>query len=168
MFEGWFGNNSNRNKSPETGSSWFQGKVKHVVEEVKENVLTQQNNMREAQMSMQIAFAREQLLWGSGLYSFLVFGLSMNYAHHRTFPKVAAIPLTIGGFMLSWIGDTAYGNKLTRVRKESEKIVEEEKWRLVPPKQMPTRKFYEKEDELIKQWDIKPVSHYSPFGRRLF
>ena len=75
-----------------------------------------------------------------------------------------APPVLIGGFLLSYLYDFAYGTKLIRIRKEAEHILENERTLLIPPKSMPSRKFWEKEASVIAQGGtIKRVGEKWPF-----
>ena len=64
----------------------------------------------------------------------------------RKVPPLAGVPVVVGGILLGNMADLAYGNKLVRVAKEAEHILENERARLVPMKQAPVRRFYSEEE----------------------
>jgi hypothetical protein len=59
------------------------------------------------------------------------------------------VPIVIGSLVLGNMADMAYGNKLARVTKEAEYIMEFERERFVPPKQAPFAKFYTPEERMV-------------------
>lgn len=63
-------------------------------------------------------------------------GLSVAKLAGRPVPSVAVVPVVVGGFLLGNMADMAYGNKLARVTKEAEHILENERVRFVPVKQV--------------------------------
>ena len=123
--------------------------------------MRQGDAMRAAQTAMQIAFARDQLAWGCGLYSLVALGATAATAHAGAFPKVALVPLVVGGFALAYIGDTAYGTKLVRVRHEAEHILANERELLVPPNAMPSRKLWEAEAARLAARPGGPIGRVS-------
>jgi len=66
----------------------------------------------------------------------------------RNVPPVVGVPIVAGGIILGNIADMAYGNKLLRVAKEAEHILENERARLVPMKQAPVSRFYSDEEKV--------------------
>ena len=64
-------------------------------------------------------------------------------------PPVAGVPIVIGALMLGNMADMAYGNKLQRVTKEAEYLMEFERERFVPPKQAPFSKFYSEDERYL-------------------
>jgi DhnA family fructose-bisphosphate aldolase class Ia len=73
------------------------------------------------------------------------------------------IPVVMGAFGLSNLYDMAYGTKLTRVVKEAEHIMANERHRFVPPKQAPFNRFYTKAEKAAVA-DIKAVGEHIPAG----
>ena len=67
----------------------------------------------------------------------------------------------LGGFGLANMADMAYGNKLTRVVKEAEHIMENERGRFIPPKQAPFEKRYGEADRALAS-DATAVGTYWP------
>jgi len=139
--------------------------VNEKVEMVKTFQMQQGDAMRSTQMAMQIAIARDQLQWGAGFYSILVLAAAGATHKQKAFPKMMGAPLLVLGTILAYNYDFAYGTKLIRVRQEAEHILENERHRLVPPKTMPTRKFWEKEAEHIQAiGPIPRVGEIWPFA----
>mmetsp|Transcript_1534 Transcript_1534/g.2094 ORF Transcript_1534/g.2094 Transcript_1534/m.2094 type:complete len:100 (+) Transcript_1534:1-300(+) len=60
----------------------------------------------------------------------------------RQVPHLLMVPVVVGGLALGNLADMAYGNKLARVGKEAELILQEERYRFVPMKQAPFAKHY--------------------------
>lgn len=79
--------------------------------------------------------ARDSLQWYSGLYTAGVTGACVAGIAGKL-PKAAAIPIVMGGFMLTNMADMAYGNKLMRVQKEAEVILAVRR-RMVPVRNTP-------------------------------
>jgi len=67
----------------------------------------------------------------------------------------------IGAFALSNIYDAAYGNKMLRVVRETEHLLEHERGRFCPPKQAPFRGVYS-EDEAADLGAATPVGELWP------
>ncbi len=116
---------------------------------------------REVQLSVNLAKARDTFMWGTSCWTVLATGVGTGLALGKPVPKVALVPIVVGAAGLANLWDMAYGNKLTRVVKESEFIMESERGRLVPPKQAPFYKFYT-EEELAKYGEVQAVGSYTP------
>ena len=129
--------------------SYVENQAKRAHSEFVEGQIKQGDDVRSTQVANQIAIARDQLQWGCGLYSFLVAGAAAQKIKHKILPPTFIPPLVVGGFILSYLGDMAYGNKLTRVRHEAEHILAEERARLVPPCNMPAFKLWTNEAEEV-------------------
>ena len=114
-----------------------------VDEEISHRLMIQ----REVQMSVNIAKARDTLqIFGSAWAAFTG-GVFVAKVAGKSIPPVAGVPIIIGGLVLGNIADMAYGNKLSRVSKEVEHIIENERARLVPMKQAPVSRFYSEEEK---------------------
>jgi len=101
-----------------------------------ERQLIMQNEMRERMMSVQIARARELLNYYMSFYTLVLFGgMIGSWKTRKLTPLLPAIPL---GFVLAFQVDSAYGNLLFRVRDEAERIMSDERERLLLPRGMPT------------------------------
>nr|CAB3264948.1 plasminogen receptor (KT) [Phallusia mammillata] len=101
-----------------------------------ERQLAMQNEMRERQMSMQIARAREIVKYYGTFYAVLALGCTAGAI--KTKKGTPLIPLVPLGFVLTFQLDSAYGNLIQRARTEAEKIMTEERDMLKLPYNMPT------------------------------
>uniref|UniRef100_A0A8C5K9P9 Plasminogen receptor, C-terminal lysine transmembrane protein n=1 Tax=Jaculus jaculus TaxID=51337 RepID=A0A8C5K9P9_JACJA len=107
-----------------------------------ERQLVMQNDMRERQMAMQIAWSREVLKYFGIFFSittvFLTAGAMKRKKPAFLFPIV---PLS---FILTYQYDLGYGTLLQRMKDEAEDILETEKNKLQLPKGMITFESLEK------------------------
>mmetsp|Transcript_11425 Transcript_11425/g.11824 ORF Transcript_11425/g.11824 Transcript_11425/m.11824 type:complete len:164 (+) Transcript_11425:68-559(+) len=132
---------------------------KSIDEKVNRRMMIQ----REIQMSVNIAQSRDSLMWFGGLYTFYLCGISLALISRRNINKIAFVPGIIGGFSLLNIYDLAYGNKLNRIVKEAEYIMDNERWRLIPPENSPLFKMYDEESKLNHPFpETQAVSTYWP------
>ena len=93
-------------------------------------------------MSVNIAKARDTIQIFGTAYVTFVSGVTIAKLAGKKVPPVLGAPIVIGGLVLGNVFDMAYGNKLARVSKEAEHIMENERSRLVPMKQAPVARFY--------------------------
>uniref|UniRef100_H2Z997 Plasminogen receptor (KT) n=1 Tax=Ciona savignyi TaxID=51511 RepID=H2Z997_CIOSA len=101
-----------------------------------ERQLAMQNEMRERQMSMGIARAREIVKYYGSFYVVLaVLGPVAAFRSKSAGPLIPLLPL---GFVLTYQLDAAYGDLLARARKEAEHIMKEERDMIELPSGMPT------------------------------
>mmetsp|Transcript_6137 Transcript_6137/g.15688 ORF Transcript_6137/g.15688 Transcript_6137/m.15688 type:complete len:164 (-) Transcript_6137:1663-2154(-) len=139
------------------------GMVSRTVSDVKAEVKSQVDHrimiQREVQMAVNIAKARDALQWYGGLYTIGCTGATIAGIAGKL-PKVAMVPIVVGGFMITNMADLAYGNKLLRVQREAERIIKEERAFFVPPDQAPFAYLYEPEKSLVS--DISTVSALWP------
>uniref|UniRef100_A0A7S3PS65 Plasminogen receptor (KT) n=1 Tax=Aplanochytrium stocchinoi TaxID=215587 RepID=A0A7S3PS65_9STRA len=135
--------------------------VEEKVNEFKEMQMRQAALQREVMMAVNTAQARDRIQWGAGVYSFLFLGASANLAKHGSVPTVMKAPLVVGGIGLAFMTDMAYGTKLQRVIREAEYILEHERERLVPPRQVPFYSLYE-EEAAAQDPSVKRVGSYWP------
>ncbi len=147
--------------------SFVQAQAKQVQSDFVDGQIKQGDAMRSTQLAMQIAMARDQVQWGCGLFSLLVVGAAADTIKRKALPPMYIPPLVVGGFVLSYIGDMAYGSKLTRVRQEAEHILVEERTRLVPPSSMPARKLWTKEADEVTASGIHRVGKLWPTAWQL-
>ena len=152
-------------KKDDCGNNDFGKKIKDAVnDEIARRMMAQ----RELQLALGIARARDTLFYFGSAWGIFAGGIVTAKALGRKVPGVAGIPLVIGGLLLGNFYDLAYGNKLLRVAKEAEQIMENERGRLVPFKQAPFAKFYtdaEKAalwDDSTAVGDLFPNSVYAP------
>ena len=113
--------------------------VEHTIDE---KMMKRAMLQREIQLSIGIAQARDNLNWFASLYTALLTGLIVAKVANMPIPKAAAIPVFMGAFGLAFQADFAYGNKLARVTREAEFIMDNEQERFIPPQQAPFSKFY--------------------------
>lgn len=101
-----------------------------------ERQILMQNQMRERQMAMQVAWSREFLKYFGTFYAVATFGLTVG-ALKRKKPALFApvIPLS---FILAYQMDSAYGTLIYRMRGEAESIMASEHDRLDLPHGTPT------------------------------
>jgi len=139
----------------------LEKKGAQIESTMKDKMATQAMLQREIQMAINIAKARDSLMWFGSLYACVVTGATVGVIARRPVPPVVAVPIVMGGFALTNMFDMAYGNKLQRVVAEAESIMINEKHRFVPPSQAP---FYGKYDEaLVKKIEgIGSVGSYWP------
>lgn len=121
-------------------------------EKVEEEIARRMMIQREVQMSVNIAKARDNIQYFGSAYAVFVGGVTIAKLSGKKVPPVAGVPIVVGGLLLGNIFDFAYGNKLARVSKEAEHIMENERSRLVPMKQAPVARFYS-EDEKKDMFD---------------
>ena len=110
---------------------------------------------REIQMAINIARARDTIQIFGSIYLTFVGGISVAKILKKpvVIPNIVGIPIVIGGIMLGNLIDMAYGNKLARVNKEAQHILQNERERLVPFPQASFSKFYS-----INEYDV----YYNP------
>jgi len=97
--------------------------------------LQMQNAMRERQMSMQLAAAREMFYWLASFYGIASVGMFAGFSKSKK-PAVLIpfLPLT---FIVAYQADYVYGTKMSRIREEAEHIMKEERAFLELPTGMP-------------------------------
>mmetsp|Transcript_26230 Transcript_26230/g.60950 ORF Transcript_26230/g.60950 Transcript_26230/m.60950 type:complete len:161 (-) Transcript_26230:1068-1550(-) len=117
---------------------------------------------REVEISVQIAKARDTVQIFGSAWLVLITGVVGARAMGHQVPTFAAIPVVVGGLVLGNMTDLAYGNKLQRVTREAERIMEHEKARFVPPKQAPFAKFYTEEEKAAMFDKATPVADLFP------
>ena len=117
--------------------------------------------MREVELSVGMARARDSLMWYGSLYSVFATGVLSAKLAGKALPPVLAVPIVMGGFGLANLTDLAYGNKLCRIVKEAEHIMDHERGRLIPPHQAPFSALYGA-DERSAASDAGAVGSYWP------
>ena len=122
---------------------------------------------REINMALNIAKARDAIQIFGSIYVSAVGGIGIAKLAGKPVPHIAAVPVVVGGIALGNIYDIAYGNKLQRVVKEAEYILDNEKHRFVPFKQAPFAKFYTEDqkaqllDQSTAVGDLFPSNTFS-------
>lgn len=107
-----------------------------------ERQLTMQNEMRERQIAMQIAWSREFLKYFGTFFGIATFSLTAG-AIKRKKPALF-IPIVPLSFIFAYQYDLGYGTLLQRMKGEAEDILETEKSKLQLPKGMITFESVEK------------------------
>ena len=153
---------SNKIKMGSVLSSTINNQATALEQSIDNKINRRMMIQREVQMSVNLAQSRDSLMWFSGLYSLYLLSLSVAILSRRNVPKVAGIPILIGGFGLLNMYDLAYGSKLSRVIKEAEYIMDNERWRLIPPNNSPLSSLYEEEDIIDPFIESRAVSTYWP------
>ena len=134
------------NNDPRSEVKSFGAKVKAAVdEELGRRMMVQ----REVQMAVNIAKARDTIQIFGSAWAVFVSGVAGAKIAGKKVPPIAAVPFVVGGLMLGNMADMAYGNKLARVSKEAEHILDNERARLVPLKQAPVARFYSAEEKAL-------------------
>ncbi|XP_031711342.1 plasminogen receptor (KT) [Anarrhichthys ocellatus] len=101
-----------------------------------ERQILMQNQMRERQMAMQVAWSREFLNYFGAFYAVTTVGLTLG-ALKRKKPLLLA-PVVPLSFILAYQMDSAYGTLIYRLRGEAESIMTSEHGRLDLPHGTPT------------------------------
>ncbi|XP_027880902.1 plasminogen receptor (KT) [Xiphophorus couchianus] len=107
-----------------------------------ERQIQMQNQMRERQMAMQIAWSREFLKYFGSFFTVATLGLTAG-AIKRKNPGMLA-PIIPLGFIFAYQMDSAYGTLIYRMRGEAENIMASEHDRLDLPLGTPTYESIEK------------------------
>lgn len=101
-----------------------------------ERQILMQNQMRERQMAMQIAWSREFLKYFGTFFTMATVGLTVG-AMKRKKPALMA-PLVPLSFIFAYQMDSAYGTLIYRMRDEAQSIMTSEADRLDLPHGTPT------------------------------
>ncbi|CAB1459878.1 unnamed protein product [Pleuronectes platessa] len=101
-----------------------------------ERQILMQNQMRERQMAMQIAWSREFLKYFGTFFTVAAVGLTVGAVRRRR-PALFA-PIVPLGFIMAYQMDSAYGTLIYRMRGEAEGIMASERDRLALPQGTPT------------------------------
>lgn len=107
-----------------------------------ERHLTMQNEMRERQMAMQIAWSREFLKYFGTFFGIATISLATG-ALKRKKPAFL-VPIVPLSFIFTYQYDLGYGTLLQRMKSEAEDILETEKTKLELPKGLITFESLEK------------------------
>ncbi|KAM5193836.1 plasminogen receptor (KT) isoform 2-T3 [Mantella aurantiaca] len=107
-----------------------------------ERQIQMQNQMREKQMAMQIAWSREFLKYYGTFFSLAVLGLTSG-AIKRKKPALF-LPVIPLGFVFAYQYDMSYGTLIRRMKGSAEHIIENESNLLELPQGLPTFELIEK------------------------
>lgn len=135
---------SNSKQEPTDKKNDFLDRIRSTVnDEVARRMMIQ----REVQLAVNLAQARDTIWIYGNLWATFTGGLLTARALGRPVPPIAGIPVVLGAIVLGNMADLAYGNKLARVCKEAEYILDNERGRFVPFKQAAFAKFYTPEEK---------------------
>jgi hypothetical protein len=141
--------------------------AKRIKSNVEDEIARRAMMQREVQMALNLAKARDSLQIFGSVWLTFVTGVGAVRMAGRTVPGVVGVPIVVGAVVLGNIADMAYGNKLQRVVREAEYIMDNEKARFVPFKQAPFSKFYTEDekaamlDQATAVGDLWPSSMFS-------
>ncbi|XP_020763610.1 plasminogen receptor (KT) isoform X1 [Odocoileus virginianus] len=107
-----------------------------------ERQLIMQNEMRERQMAMQIAWSREFLKYFGTFFGITAISLTAGAIKGKK--PVLILPMVPLGFVLAYQYDMGYGTLIHRMKGEAENILETEKSKLQLPKGVITFESLEK------------------------
>ncbi|XP_028660777.1 plasminogen receptor (KT) [Erpetoichthys calabaricus] len=107
-----------------------------------ERQILMQNQMRERQMAMQIAWSREFLKYYGTFFGLVTVGCTLGaLKKNRPAMLVPLVPLSL---ILLYQADMAYGTLLTRMKAEAEQVLDTESYRLQLPHGTPNFESIEK------------------------
>lgn len=141
--------NSTSKKKDEKSARFFADAKQSIKDSVEEEIYRKMMLQREVQMAVNIAKARDAIQIFGSLWLTLTTGVTVASFAKAPMPKLLGVPIVVGGVMLGNMADMAYGNKLARVNKEAEYILEHERARFVPFPQAPFARFYSAEERAI-------------------
>mmetsp|Transcript_12287 Transcript_12287/g.16954 ORF Transcript_12287/g.16954 Transcript_12287/m.16954 type:complete len:190 (-) Transcript_12287:244-813(-) len=157
---------SNCGENPSNKHDRFRSGLRKFGEAAKENVEHELSRrmmiQREVQMAVNIAKARDNIQIFGSAWALFVSGITALKIARKPVPPVAAVPVVVGGLMLGNLADMAYGNKLARINREAEHILDNERERLVPMKQAPMAKFYTEEEKEVFFDEATPAAMVWP------
>ncbi|XP_067885065.1 plasminogen receptor (KT) [Heterodontus francisci] len=107
-----------------------------------ERQMLMQNEMRQRQVAMQIAWSREFIKYFGTFYGLATIGLTIGAMKRKT-PRLL-VPIVPLSFILAYQYDLAYGTLMLRMKDEAENIIDTERTLLEMPKGVPTFESIEK------------------------
>jgi len=123
-------------KKKEDGKDELNSFADRVRATIEDEIARKAMVQRKVQLAVNIAKARDNIWIFGSAWAALVTGAVGAKAAGRTVPPFVGVPVVVGALVLGNMADMAYGNKLNRVVKEAEYILENEKGRFVPFKQV--------------------------------
>ncbi|KAM4809757.1 plasminogen receptor (KT) [Rhinophrynus dorsalis] len=118
-----------------------------------ERQILMQNQMREKQMAMQIAWSREFLKYYGSFFSLAAIALSAGAIKLKK--PAMFTPIVPLGFILAYQLDMGYGTLIHRMRGEAESILEKESNLLEIPQGVPTFEGIEKARKAQRKFFIE-------------
>eukprot|EP00980_Cylindrotheca_fusiformis_P019715 scaffold6886_cov106-Cylindrotheca_fusiformis.AAC.4 len=157
------GNSSSTNKD-DKAARFFENAKKKFKAGVDQEISHRMMIQREVQMAVNIAKARDNIHIFGSLWLTLTTGVVAAHLAKVSVPKSVGLPIVIGGVVLGNMADFAYGNKLARVNREAEYILEHERARFVPFPQAPFARFYSSEERAMLYDKATAVGDLAPFS----
>jgi len=143
------------------GSS--QSKKPSYAEQINDEISRKLQLQRELQLAIQMARARDTLSIFGTAWATFTSGIVMSHIVRRPPPALLHIPVVVGALALGNMADMAYGNKLQRIVREAEYILDHESGRMVPPHQASFWKFYSEQQR--EQYPAPAVGETWPWYR---
>ncbi|XP_051876062.1 plasminogen receptor (KT) [Pristis pectinata] len=107
-----------------------------------ERQMLMQNEMRQRQVAMQIAWSREIIKYFGTFFGLATVGLTIG-AMKKKSPRFL-VPIVPLSFIFAYQYDLAYGTLMMRMKDEAENIIDTEQTLLEMPKGVPTFEIIEK------------------------
>ena len=130
------GSESKTREKFDNDGSRFVERIKATVEdELARKAMVQ----REVQMAVNMAKTRDTIWIFGSTWALFVIGVNAGRLAGRKTPPIVGVPIVVGALVLGNMADMAYGNKMARVIKEAEYILDHERGRFVPFRQVSVR-----------------------------
>ena len=118
---------------PNDEAKKFADRIRSAVEdELARKAMVQ----REVQIAVNVAKARDTIWVFGSAWTALVAGAVGARAAGRHVPPLLSVPIVAGALVLGNMADMAYGNKMMRIVREAEYILDNERGRFVPFRQV--------------------------------
>nr|XP_011454861.2 plasminogen receptor (KT)-like [Crassostrea gigas]XP_011454862.2 plasminogen receptor (KT)-like [Crassostrea gigas] len=112
--------------------------MKQMNQIVLERQIQMQNQMREKQMAMMVARSRDLFQWFGAFYATYAFAAIAANMKSKGKNKAMVAPLLPLTFILGYQYDLAYGEKMERMRKEADRVLDNESYLLNMPHGLPS------------------------------
>jgi hypothetical protein len=151
-----------------------KGYISQIKSNIEDDLLRRMMIQREIQMAINIARTRDTIQIAGSVWMMFVAGVGVAHISGRPMPPLVGVPIVVGGLVLGNMADLAYGNKLQRVTKEAEYILQHERGRMIPPSVAPFSKFYTADDRIeyynsaTAVGDLFPINVLVPRGASYF
>lgn len=133
--------------------------MKNMNQIVLERQIQMQNQMREKQMAMMVARSRDLFQWFSAFYATYAFVAIAANMKSKGKNKAMVAPLLPLTFILGYQYDLAYGEKMERMRKEADRVLDNESYLLNMPHGLPSFETIEAGRQKAKQDSIVNKGH---------